>query len=38
VTQPTEIALYAQMFARLSEIAVYGGRARDLIASMSPPP
>lgn len=38
VTQPTEIALYAQMFARLSEIAVYGGRARDLIASTSPPP
>jgi transcriptional regulator with XRE-family HTH domain len=38
VTQPTEITLYAQMFARLSEIAVYGGRARDLIASTSPPP
>ncbi|WP_322751644.1 MULTISPECIES: helix-turn-helix transcriptional regulator [unclassified Frankia] len=38
VTQPTEIALYAQMFARFSEIAVYGARARDLIATTSPPP
>lgn len=36
VTQPSEIALYAQMFARLAEIAVHGGRARDLIASLSP--
>ncbi|ONH57857.1 transcriptional regulator [Frankia sp. CcI49] len=36
VTQPTEIALYAQMFARLSEIAVFGGRARDLIAAAYP--
>ncbi len=26
VTQPTEIALYAQVFARLSEIAGYGDR------------
>ncbi len=38
VAQPTEIALYAQMFARLSEIAVYGARARDLLASTGPPP
>lgn len=35
VTQPTEIALYAQMFARLGEIAVYGSRARDLIDAAS---
>ena len=35
VTQPTEIALYAQMFARLGEIAVYGSRARDLIDAVS---
>ncbi|OHV64176.1 helix-turn-helix transcriptional regulator [Pseudofrankia sp. BMG5.36] len=33
VTQPTEIGLYAQMFARFGEIAVYGSRARDLFAS-----
>ncbi|WP_322769977.1 Scr1 family TA system antitoxin-like transcriptional regulator [Frankia sp. Cr1] len=31
-------ASYAQMFARFSEIAVYGARARDLIATTSPPP
>jgi len=34
VTQPAEIAMYAQMFARLGEIAVYAARARDLIASI----
>jgi hypothetical protein len=33
VTQPAEIAMYAQMFARFAEIAIYGRRARDLIAS-----
>jgi hypothetical protein len=37
VTQPTEIALYAQMFARLGEIAVYGSHARDLIGAVSQP-
>jgi transcriptional regulator with XRE-family HTH domain len=36
VTQPGEIAMYAQMFARFAEIAVYGRRARDLIASAMP--
>jgi transcriptional regulator with XRE-family HTH domain len=36
VTEPGEIGMYAQMFARLAEIAVYGNRARDLIASLSP--
>jgi transcriptional regulator with XRE-family HTH domain len=34
VTQPAEIALYAQMFARLAEIAIYGGRAQSLISSV----
>jgi hypothetical protein len=32
ITQPREIAMYAQMFARLAETAVYGARARKLIA------
>jgi transcriptional regulator with XRE-family HTH domain len=32
VTQPGEIAMYAQMFARLAEIAVYGHRAENLIS------
>ena len=36
VTQPVEIAMYAEMFARLAEIAVYGRRARDLISSVMP--
>jgi len=36
ITQPSEIALYAQMFARLAEIAIYGRRAQDLISSMIP--
>ena len=36
ITQPREIAMYAQMFARLAEIAVYGPRARDLLAALSP--
>jgi transcriptional regulator with XRE-family HTH domain len=31
VTQPTEIAMYAESFARLSRMAVYGGTARALI-------
>jgi transcriptional regulator with XRE-family HTH domain len=34
VTQPGEIAMYAQMFARFAEIAIYGSRARDLICSV----
>lgn len=33
VTQPSEIALYAQLFARLGEAAAYGSRARALIAA-----
>ena len=36
ITQPREIAMYGQMFARLAEIAVYGARARDLISSIMP--
>jgi hypothetical protein len=31
VTQPREVALYAQAFAELSELAVYGAKARRLI-------
>ena len=38
VAQPGDIAMYAQMFARFGEIAVYGGRARELIASVTPGP
>ena len=38
ITQPREIAMYAQMFGRLAEIAVYGARARDLISSIMPAP
>jgi hypothetical protein len=33
VTQPHEIALYAQTFTALAELAVYGGKARALITS-----
>ena len=36
ITQPREIAMYAQTFARLAEIAAYGARARDLIAALTP--
>lgn len=36
VTQPHEIAMYAQMFGRLAEIAVYGSHARELISSVTP--
>ena len=36
ITQPREIAMYAQTFARLAEIAAYGARARDLIATLIP--
>jgi transcriptional regulator with XRE-family HTH domain len=36
VTQPREIAMYAQMLTRLAETAVYGNRARDLISSLMP--
>jgi transcriptional regulator with XRE-family HTH domain len=31
VTQPTEVEMYAQVFGRLSEMAVYGSAARALI-------
>ena len=31
ITQPREIAMYAQTFARLAETAVYGDAARSLI-------
>ena len=31
VTQPSEIQMYAEAFARLAEIAVYGGAARALV-------
>lgn len=37
ITQPREIAMYAQMFARLAETAVYGSRARELLASVASP-
>ena len=37
VTQPGEIAMYAQMFGRLAEIAIYGRRAQNLISSVTPP-
>jgi transcriptional regulator with XRE-family HTH domain len=33
VTQPREIAMYAQAFAELTDIAVFGARARSLITS-----
>jgi hypothetical protein len=36
ITQPREIAMYAQRFARLAETAAYGARARDLIAALTP--
>jgi len=36
ITQPGEVAMYAQMFARLAEIAVYGARACELIAALTP--
>jgi transcriptional regulator with XRE-family HTH domain len=36
ISQSGEIAMYAQMFARLAEIAVYGKRAQDLIFSAMP--
>lgn len=35
ITQPREVAMYAQMFARLGEIAVYGARARELIVAVA---
>jgi hypothetical protein len=35
VTQPREIAMYAQMFARFTEIAIYGSHARAVIASIA---
>lgn len=34
ITQPGEIAMYAQIFAHLSENAVFGRRARELIVSI----
>lgn len=33
VTRPTEIAMYAQVFGELASLAVYGARARALIAA-----
>jgi transcriptional regulator with XRE-family HTH domain len=33
LTQPSEVAMYAETFAELSALAVYGGRARALITS-----
>ena len=36
ITQPREIAMYAQTFARLAEIAVYGARARELLSALAP--
>jgi transcriptional regulator with XRE-family HTH domain len=34
ITQPGEVAMYAQIFARFSEMAVYGQHVRDLICSL----
>jgi transcriptional regulator with XRE-family HTH domain len=34
ITQPREIAMYAQMFGALAEVAVFGPDARDLITSV----
>ncbi len=31
ITQPHEIAMYAQVFTTMTEIAIYGARARALI-------
>jgi hypothetical protein len=31
VTQPTEVEMYADVFRRLSQMAVYGTAARELI-------
>ncbi|MFJ7180246.1 helix-turn-helix domain-containing protein [Streptomyces massasporeus] len=33
ITQPTEVAMYAQTFAELAELAVYGAAARTLITA-----
>jgi transcriptional regulator with XRE-family HTH domain len=38
VTQPREITMYAQMFARLAEIAAYGAHAQEIISSIAPTP
>ena len=35
ITQPREIAMYAQTFARLAEIAVYGTRASELLSALA---
>jgi hypothetical protein len=34
VTQPREIAMYAQVFAELAELAVYGAADRSLITAV----
>ena len=36
ITQPREIAMYAQTFARLAEIAVYGAQTRELLSALGP--
>ncbi|GGP75702.1 hypothetical protein GCM10010214_58710 [Streptomyces abikoensis] len=33
VTQPSEVAMYADTFAELADTAVYGAQARALIAA-----
>ena len=33
ITQPREIAMYAQTFARMSDLAVHGVHARKLITA-----
>jgi len=35
ITQSREIAMYAQMFARFTELAIYGSHARTLISSIA---
>ncbi|WP_282203471.1 helix-turn-helix domain-containing protein [Kitasatospora fiedleri] len=37
ITQPSEVAMYAETFAELAELAVYGAAARTLIASAAEP-
>jgi hypothetical protein len=33
ITQPREVAMYAQVFAELAELAVYGAKARSLVTA-----
>lgn len=37
ITQPSEVSMYAETFAELAELAVYGAAARELIAAAAAP-